>query len=135
MIRSEIDKLMETTDPEYVSMCIDTGHAYYAGVDPIVLAADYIDRIKHVHLKSVRARVMEKAVPGKYSFYQAIMEGIFTVPGDPEGCIDFKPIFETFRKHRYEGWIVVEAEQDPAKANPLKCAKMSREFIKAEFGH
>ena len=69
---------------------------------------------------------MEKAVPGKYSFYQAIREGIFTVPGDPEGGIDFEPIFDTFRKRDYEGWIVVEAEQDPGRATPSAPSSMPR---------
>jgi inosose dehydratase len=134
-VRDEIDKLFGTTDPKYVSMCLDTGHALFAGVDPVALAADYIDRIKQVHLKSVRPRVLVKAVPGKYSFYQAIREGIFTVPGDPEGGIDFDPIFETFRRHNYEGWIVVEAEQDPANAPPLQYAEMARTYIREHFGY
>ena len=118
--RTEVDRLFATTDPEYVSMCLDTGHAKFAGVDPIMLTEYYITIIKHVYLTNVRPKVIERVVPGKYSFYQAIREGIFTVPGDPEGGIDFDPIFEVFRRHTYEGWIVVEAEQDPAKANPLQ---------------
>ena len=116
-------------------MCLDTGHALFAGVDPIDLTKDYIKRTKHVHLKNVRPAVLERAVPGKYSFYQAIREGIFTVPGDPEGGINFDPIFEAFRKNNYEGWIVVEAEQDPAKANPLEYANTARTYIREHFEH
>ena len=133
-IRSEIDRLLETTSPEYVSMCLDTGHAKFANVDPVKLAADHITRIKHVHLKDVRPKVLEQAVPGKYSFYRAIREGIFTVPGDPEGGIDFLEVFRIFKENRYQGWIVVEAEQDPALAHPLTYARMAREFIKKNLG-
>jgi len=132
--RDDIDRLFAMTDPQYVSMCLDTGHVQYAGVDPVWLAQDYTARIGHIHLKSVRPDVMAQAVAGKYSFYQAILEGIFTVPGDPQGGIDFDPIFELLRRHDYSGWIVVEAEQDPAKANPLTCAKISRDFIRTHFG-
>ena len=128
--RPEIDKLLEETDPAYVNLCLDTGHAMFSGVDPLELTRDHIGRIKHVHLKSVRKDVLERAVPGRFSFYQAILEGIFTVPGDPAGCIDFLPIFEVFRKNSYQGWIVVEAEQDPAKAPPLQYARMARAFIR-----
>jgi inosose dehydratase len=134
MIRPDIDRLFEMTDPRYVSMCLDTGHALFAGVDPVPLTLDYIGRIKHVHLKSVRPEVMRKAVAGRYSFYQAIREGIFTVPGDPEGGIDFVPIFQAFRDHDYEGWLVVEAEQDPARADPLQYARMARDHIREHLG-
>lgn len=134
--RDEIDELFARTAPEYVSMCLDTGHAWFAGVDPVKLTLDYIERIKHVHLKNVRLKVLERAVPGKYSFYQAIREGIFTVPGDPAGEIDFVPIFAAFQKNNYEGWIVVEAEQDPSKApkTPMEYAQMARKFIREHLG-
>ncbi|HVT89406.1 MAG TPA: myo-inosose-2 dehydratase [Tepidisphaeraceae bacterium] len=133
-VREEIDTLMEGTDPSVVSMCLDTGHALFSGVDPVHLARDYIDRIGHVHLKSVRKPVMDRAVAGKFSFYEAVLQGIFTVPGDPDGSIDFDPIFESFKKHGYRGWIVVEAEQDPGVANPLAYARMAREFIRKGLG-
>jgi len=127
--RGEIDRLMGGTDLSTVWMCLDTGHAYFASVDPIQLTRDYIDRIGHIHLKNVRKEVMNRAVQGRYSFYQSICEGIFTVPGDTAGAIDFAPIFELLVNHKYKGWLVVEAEQDPAKANPKAYAKMAFEFI------
>jgi inosose dehydratase len=133
-VREEIDRLLSTTDPEYVGMCLDTGHAMFAGVDPHQLTTDYITRIKHVHLKNVRREVVQRAVKEKYSFYQAICEGIFTVPGDPQGDIDFSAIFKTLKKHKYEGWIVVEAEQDPSVANPLRFAEIAREYIRNHLG-
>ena len=132
--RNEIDRLFEETDPDAVGMCLDTGHAKFAYVDPVKLTIDYASRITHVHLKNVRSAVLEKAAPGHYSFYRAIREGIFTVPGDPEGGINFTPIFEALRNAHYSGWIVVEAEQDPAMAQPMKYAKMARQFIRTNYG-
>jgi len=132
--RAEVDRLLKNTDPRYVSLCLDTGHLLFGGDDPVELARDHIKRIGHIHLKDVRKKILDEAVPGKFSFYQAIMEGIFTVPGDPEGCIDFHPIFNTFLENNYEGWIAVEAEQDPATAPPLRSAQMAREFIRKNLG-
>jgi inosose dehydratase len=126
----EIDRLFGDTNSDRVAMCLDTGHANFAGVDAVDLTAKYISRIKHVHLKNVRSRVREKAVRGKHSFFQAIREGVFTVPGDSEGDIDFMPIFELLQENDYTGWIVVEAEQDPAKADPVAYAKKARDYIR-----
>jgi inosose dehydratase len=133
-IRPEIDRLMAGTDPKYVSMCLDTGHLYFSGVDPMAVTTAYAKRIGHVHLKNVRGAVADKAVPGLYSFYQAIQDGIFTVPGDPEGAVDLAPILKVLLDHDFEGWLVVEAEQNPAKAPPLACAKMAREYIRNVTG-
>lgn len=130
--REEIDRLMQNTDPSAVWMCLDTGHAYFASVDPLKLARDYIDRIGHIHLKNARREVTSAAVLGNYSFYQAICEGIFTVPGDLDGAIQFAPIFELLLEHNYTGWLVVEAEQDPGKAeakSPREYAEMAFKFI------
>jgi inosose dehydratase len=130
----ETRRLMHETDPKYVWLCIDTGHTQFAGDDPRLLAEEHAKRIGHVHLKSVRQAVVDAATAGKYSFYRAILEGVFTVPGDPAGAIDFKDIFGALKAANFSGWIVVEAEQDPAKAPPLQYAKMARAFIKKEFG-
>ena len=128
--RREIDRLMQNTDPSVVWMCLDTGHAYFASVDPVQLAHDYVDRIGHIHLKNVRQEVMKSAVSGYYSFYESICRGIFTVPGDlREGAIEFAPIFKLLLEHNYTGWLVVEAEQDPVKANPKDYATMAFEYI------
>ena len=130
----ETRRLMSETDPKYVWLCIDTGHTQFAGDDPRVLAQEQARRIGHVHLKSVRQAVVDTATAGKYSFYQAILDGVFTVPGDPEGAIDFTEIFAALKGANFTGWLVVEAEQDPAKAPPLKYAKMARAFIRKKFG-
>lgn len=130
----ETDELMHNTDAKYVWLCIDTGHTQFAGENPALLTAQHAKRIGHVHLKSVRQGVVDTATSGKYSFYQAILDGVFTVPGDPSGAIDFDPIFASLKEAAFTGWIVVEAEQDPKKANPLWCAKTSREFLRAKLG-
>jgi inosose dehydratase len=125
--REEIDKLMQMTDPSLVWLLLDTGHAYYSGVDPAKLAKDYIGRIAHVHLKDIRKPILEKVKAEKLSFLQSVREGVFTVPGD--GIVDFPPVIKILEKANYEGWMVVEAEQDPAKAIPLEYAKKARNYI------
>jgi inosose dehydratase len=132
MTREDTDRLMASTDPDLVHLLLDTGHIAFAGGDPIALAKDYASRIKHVHLKDVRADVVKTAREQNYSFRDSIEAGVFTVPGD--GSIDFPPIFEALAGAGFEGWLVVEAEQDPAKANPLQYAKMGREYLRAKLG-
>lgn len=129
----EIDKLMELTDPELVYLLFDSGHLTFAGIDPVPVLEKYIDRIKHIHLKDVRLGVYNnEVVPKHMSFLDAVREGVFTVPGD--GDVDFKPIFDIIEKSGYEGWVVVEAEQDPAKANPFEYALKARKYIKENTG-
>lgn len=124
----EIDKLMEGTDKEYVSLLFDTGHLAYCGEDPYKVALKYKDRIKHIHLKDIRQDVVWEVKKNKESFLTGVRKGTFTVPGD--GSIDFEPIFNIFSKSGYEGYMVVEAEQDPAIANPLEYAIRARKYIK-----
>jgi len=130
----ETHRLLSETDPSCVWLCLDTGHTRFAGDDPSAVAREHAARIGHVHLKNVRQRVVDAATANKYSFYRAILDGVFTVPGDPDGDIDFAPIFEELVRVNFSGWLVVEAEQDPTKANPLKYARMAREFIRETTG-
>ena len=124
----EVDKLMNMTDEILVYLLYDSGHLKFSGEDTISVLKKYINRIKHVHLKDIRPEVVEKVKNEKWSFLKAVREGAFTVPGD--GCIDFEPIFKILDENKYEGWFVVEAEQDPAKANPLEYAIKARKYIK-----
>lgn len=124
----EVDKLMDMTDENLVHLLYDSGHLKFSGEDTVSVLKKYINRIKHVHLKDIRAEVVEEVKNGKWSFLKAVREGAFTVPGD--GCIDFEPIFKVLDENKYEGWFVVEAEQDPAKANPLEYAIKARKYIK-----
>ncbi len=128
----EIDKMMDMCDPEAVYLLFDTGHLAYCGEDYMAVLKKYAKRIKHVHLKDIRPEIVEKVKNEHLSFLQGVRLGAFTVPGD--GTIDFKPVFDILDEADYEGWMLVEAEQDPAIANPFKYAKMAREYIKANAG-
>lgn len=128
----EVERLMAGTDPEYVNLLFDSGHFTYCGADPLEMVQKYGNRIKHVHLKDVRPEVVEKVKAEKLSFLAGVRLGAFTVPGD--GCIDFDPIFKVLEDAGYEGYMVVEAEQDPAKANPLEYAIKARKFITEKTG-
>ena len=124
----EIDRMMDMTDPDKFALLYDTGHFAYCGQDYLAVLKKYAKRIAHVHLKDVRPEVVEKVKKEKLSFLQGVRAGAFTVPGD--GCIDFAPVFDELDKSGYEGWMIVEAEQDPAKANPLEYALKAREYIR-----
>ncbi|WP_122644183.1 myo-inosose-2 dehydratase [Luxibacter massiliensis] len=128
----EVSEMMGRTDTEYVSLLFDTGHFSYCGVDPLEMAKKYADRIRHVHLKDIRKEVVEKVRRENLSFLHGVRLGTFTVPGD--GCIDFSPIFRILAEYGYEGYMVVEAEQDPKKADPLEYAIKAREFIREQTG-
>ena len=125
---AEIDRLMEMTDENLVSLLFDTGHLTFSGENPEEVLNKYSHRIKHVHLKDIRQEVLAKVKAEKMSFLQAVKAGVFTVPGD--GVIDFQPLFRILDEEKYEGWLVVEAEQDPALANPLEYAILARKYIK-----
>lgn len=131
---AEIDKYMEITNDD-VYLLFDSGHLYYSeGSQKAMLDVleKYIDRICHVHLKDVRDEVVAEVKANDLSFLEGVVKGTFTVPGD--GVIDFKPIFEILDKHNYKGWMVVEAEQDPALANPLEYAIKGRKYIREVAG-
>ena len=128
----EIDKLMEITDPNLVYLLFDTGHLSFSGEDVVGVLKKYVNRIKHVHLKDIRKSVIEDAKTKGYSFLDAVRAGSFTVPGD--GDFDFTPVFDILDEAGYEGWVVVEAEQDPAKANPYEYAVKARSYIREKTG-
>lgn len=128
----EIDRFMEMVDPELVFLLFDSGHLSFAGIDPEKVLKRYVNRIKHVHLKDIREEMVKKSQNERWSFLKGVREGVFTVPGD--GDVDFAPIFRILEDAGYEGWVVVEAEQDPAKANPLEYAKKARAYIAEKTG-
>ena len=129
---AETDRLMAGTDPKYVSLLFDSGHFAYCGENPTELVTRHAKRIKHVHLKDIRPDVVERVRSERLSFLEGVRQGAFTIPGD--GCVEFDPIFKVLAETGYEGYMVVEAEQDPAKANPLEYAIRARKFIKAYTG-
>lgn len=131
---SEIDRLMAMTNPEYVSLIYDTGHLTFSGEDPIDILRRHGDRIAHVHLKNVRGEALKKCRADNKSFLRSIPEGVFTVPGDKEGIVDFQAVFKLLGEMDYKGWLVVEAEQDPDIANPLDYAITAREYVREQIG-
>jgi inosose dehydratase len=127
---AEVDALMAATGPE-VGLLVDTGHALYAGGDWIAMTQKHASRVVHVHCKDIRPAVLEQARKRDLSFLDAILEGVFTVPGD--GCIDYDAFARTLATIGYSGWVVVEAEQDPAKAPPYEYALKGRQHLAAAF--
>ena len=129
---AEIDRMMENTDPELFSLLFDSGHLAYCGEDYMSVLKKYAKRIKHVHLKDIRPEVIARVKAEHLSFLQGVRLGTFTVPGD--GAIDFGPIFDVLAENDYEGYVLVEAEQDPAIANPLEYAIKARKYIAEKAG-
>lgn len=129
---AEIDRLMENTDPELFSLLYDSGHLAYCGEDYIGVLKKYANRVKHVHLKDIRPEIIDKVKRENLSFLEGVRLGTFTVPGD--GAIDFGPIFDILADSGYEGYVLVEAEQDPAKANPFEYALKARKYIAEKAG-
>jgi inosose dehydratase len=130
----DVRMLMENTNAERVHLLLDTGHLAFAGSDPLAVARKHASRIRHVHLKNVRQEIVKKAGEERLSFQEAISDGVFTVPGDSSGAIDFEPILSALADAGYQGWLVVEAEQDPAKATPLKYATKARQYLRKVLG-
>lgn len=122
----EIDMFLKYTKDE-VCMAFDTGHIYFAGGNPLETITKHKNRISHVHFKDVRENVKKEVLSKDTSFIDAVLAGVYTVPGD--GVIDFAPIVDVLKEINYIGWIVVEAEQDPKKANPLVYATSAYKYI------
>jgi inosose dehydratase len=123
----EIAALCQATPPE-VGLLLDTGHAYAAGADYGEILRRYGDRVVHIHLKDVRRDVLDWARKNDVTFNSAVREGLFTVPGD--GIVDFAEIGKFIRSSEYRGWVVVEAEQDPAKATPRIYTEKAYQYVK-----
>ena len=129
---AEVDRLMANTDPGLVYLLFDSGHLVFSGEDALAVLKKYVKRVKHVHLKDIRPDVLREVHAKDMSFLDAVRAGAFTVPGD--GFIDFAPIFKVLSDSAYEGWLLVEAEQDPAKANPFEYAVKARKYIREKAG-
>ena len=124
----DIDWLMQGSDPA-LGLLYDTGHLRFAGADPLAVLDKWGDRVRHVHFKDVRQPVLDWVRRADKSFLDAVAAGVYSVPGDPEGCIDFQAITDRLRAMDYDGWIVVEAEQDPAKAPPFEYSRLGLDHI------
>ena len=122
----ELDMLMSHTG-EAVKLLFDSGHMTFAKGDSLAVINKYANRINHFHAKDIRSNVINNLDHSKQSFLDAVLEGAFTVPGD--GNINFKEVIEALYKNNYEGWFIVEAEQDPTKANPFEYAKIGNKEL------
>ncbi len=119
---------MDHTNPEYASLCFDTGHFTFSNEDPAEAAKSFRKRIGHVHLKDIRKEKMVEAIEKGFGFRKSVLEGCFTIPGD--GMVGFESVLKIVVDCGYEGWLIVEAEQNPAIANPFENALRARRFIK-----
>lgn len=125
----EIDKFMFHAGP-HTKLLLDTGHALFGGSDPAQLAEKYMDRVVHFHAKNVRSDIRNVVREQDLSFLEGVRRGVFTVPGDDEGCVDFLPVLKIAAEHDYSGWLVIEAEQDPAVRNPFHYQSLGLKALK-----
>ena len=125
----DVDRLMALTDPAKVGLLFDTGHAYFGGAaDPAAVLRRHVARVVHVHCKDVRPALIEQSRNERWSFLKGVLAGTFTVPGD--GVIDYDAVLGTLHAAGYEGWLVVEAEQDPALAPSYAYAKKGYQTLR-----
>lgn len=115
---AEIDAFLAATGP-HTHLLFDAGHCAFGGGDPATVLSKHIGRVAHFHAKNIRPEVTARVRAQNLSFLQGVLAGAFTVPGDQEGGIDFRPLLQILADHGYDGWIVIEAEQDPELRNPL----------------
>ena len=127
---AEIDRLMAVTGP-HAHLLLDTGHCTFGGGDPEALAVRHMGRVRHIHAKNVRPAIMRQVRDERLSFLEGVRRGVFTVPGDPEGGVDFVPVLRIAAEYGYKGWLVIEAEQDPVQRNPLTYQTMGLKSLKA----
>ena len=128
IIQSEedVDRFMnETNDKTY--LLFDTGHLLFAQADYEKILKNYINKINHIHCKDIRKNILDRSLKEDFSFRKSFLEGVFTVPGD--GCIDYKPLIKILYENHYSDWLVIEAEQDPFKANPYEYAKLGYKYL------
>ena len=123
---ADVDQLMALTGPE-LGLLFDSGHMTFGGGDAVAVLKKHIARVSHVHCKDVRPAVTKLARNGNWTFLQSVMNGAFSVPGD--GCVDFEAMLDLLYRHGYQGWLVVEAEQDPAVAPSYQYAQMGFEHL------
>ncbi|CDZ70808.1 Inosose dehydratase [Neorhizobium galegae bv. orientalis] len=126
----EIDKLMAHTGP-HAKLLLDTGHCLFGGGDPERAAKSHMARVRHIHAKNVRPDIAAQVRSEGLSFLEGVRRGVFTVPGDKEGGVSFAPVLKIAAEHGYEGWLVIEAEQDPDVRNPFEYQSMGLASLKA----
>lgn len=127
---ADIDAFMAATGPA-THLLFDAGHCAFGGGDPAEVLAKHVGRVAHMHAKNIRRAITGRVRDENMSFLDGVMAGAFTVPGDPEGAIDFVPLLRILAGAGYDGWLVIEAEQDPVIRNPLEYQSMGLKALKA----
>ena len=127
-VEEEVDKLMAMTTHD-LGLVFDTGHLIYAGADPLEVYKKHSGRVMHIHCKDVRGEILNRSLETDSSFLNSVLNGVYTVPGD--GDFNFPELFKMVSDNNFNGWVVVEAEQDPAKAHPLTYVTMGYKNIKS----
>ena len=122
----DVDRFMENTN-DNTFLLYDTGHLLFAQADFKKVLKNYVSKINHVHCKDIRKNILENSLKHDLSFRESFLDGVFTVPGD--GCIDYGPLLKILYENNYEKWLIIEAEQDPKKANPLEYAKIGYNYL------
>ena len=123
----DVDRFMENTN-DNTFLLYDTGHLLFAQADFKRVLKNYVSKINHVHCKDIRESILNNSLKNDLSFRESFLDGVFTVPGD--GCINYEPLFKILYENNYEEWLIIEAEQDPIKANPLEYAKIGYKYLK-----
>ncbi|KAB2730506.1 myo-inosose-2 dehydratase [Brucella intermedia] len=126
----EIDLLMQHTGP-YTKLLLDTGHCLFGGGDPERVAKKHMGRVGHIHAKNVRPAIATEVRDQSLSFLEGVRRGVFTVPGDAEGGVDFTPVLKVAADKAYQGWLVIEAEQDPEVRNPYQYQSLGLKSLKS----
>ena len=122
----DVDRFMDGTN-DNAFLLYDTGHLLFAQADYERVLRNYVKKINHVHCKDIRKNILDKSLDQDLSFRESFLEGVFTVPGD--GCINYEPLFKILFDNQYQEWLIIEAEQDPKKANPLEYAKIGYKYL------
>ncbi|APY15711.1 myo-inosose-2 dehydratase [Brucella sp. 10RB9214] len=126
----EIDRLMRFTGP-HTRLLLDTGHCLFGRGNPERVAQKHIARVGHIHAKNIRRDIVQNVRDQNLSFLEGVRRGVFTVPGDREGSVDFVPVLKIAAEHGYQGWLVIEAEQDPDVRNPFEYQSLGLKSLKA----
>ena len=127
---NDVDRFMNNTN-ENTFLLYDTGHLLFAEANFERVLKNYVQKINHVHCKDIRKNILENSLKNDLSFRESFLDGVFTVPGD--GCIDYEPLFKILYENNYEKWLIIEAEQDPKKANPLEYAKIGYNYLSMQL--
>lgn len=125
--KDELERFFDVTG-DHVGIVLDTGHALFGGIDPVDVIRTWPERVAHVHCKDIRTARYQAFRAEGMSFLNGVVGGMFTAPGD--GDYDYAPFMRALANMQYSGWIVIEAEQDPAIANPRDYSQLGLNTLK-----